>query len=705
MKEKIINKLLQNEEKENADKIQSVFDFVNVDDPSFNISSLEIALILKKEINLGIDSILAALLFKSVRDNNNSCSDVEQKYGKEVCSLVTGINRIDNLRMKRAEINTENFIHLLLTLSDDPRTILISLSNQLNKIRNYDKISDQDKAPFLKEIKLLYVPIAHRLGLYAIKTELEELWMRYSEPDTYRNIANELAETKISREKFISSFVAPIKRKLKKAGIDCEVFGRPKTIHSIWNKMKKQGVGVEGIYDKFAIRIIVDNTKLSEEKDYCWKVYSLVTENYRPYPNRLRDWISSPKASGYESLHTTVQTDEGKWVEVQIRTRRMDYIAEMGHAAHWKYKEGGKEKSIDSWLTEMRQALESPDEEKKTDEIKKSFYSKDIYVFTPGDDLKKLRSGSTVLDFAFLVHTEVGLHCTGAKVNNKFVPIKYVLNNGDRVEIQTSKKQKPSMEWLNYLNSNAGKAKLKRALKEQEKKYSDLGKDLLKGKCEQMGHKFSSDVIEKLLDYFKLDESVELYELIGSQKIDMQKLKRAIDLSFVKENPVQEAKTIVRPDKNLPQIGNDMMVIDENIGKIDFTMAKCCKPVYGDAVFGFVTVNKGVKIHRKTCTNAADMISKYPYRVIRARWSKEGTDIGFTARIQIVTNGDKPVVGNIVNYTTDNKNVKLLRFNVQSNKGEFEAELVVEVDDHATLEQLLDKFKRTKGVKDAFVIE
>ncbi|MBN2682831.1 MAG: bifunctional (p)ppGpp synthetase/guanosine-3',5'-bis(diphosphate) 3'-pyrophosphohydrolase [Bacteroidales bacterium] len=666
---------------------------------------IEVAEIVIKEMGLGEESIIATILHKPLKEGLLSFNVIENTFGKRIADLCNGVAQISNIRKQKAGLQTEHFIQLILTLSNDPRATLISLASQLNKLRKFEKLKPERKNDFLNEIKQLFAPVAHRLGLYSIKTEMEEIWMREAHPEIYRSIANNLSEKKAEREKFISEFIAPLKGKMKKAGLHAEIIGRPKTIFSIWNKMKKQGVDIEGIYDKFAIRIIIDDIPVNEEKDACWKAYSLVTENYRPFPKRLRDWISAPKASGYESLHTTVQTDDGKWVEVQIRTRRMDIIAEKGHAAHWKYKEGGKG-NMEDWLREMREALENPDEERKTDVLKKSLYSKDIFIFTPADELKKLRYGSSVLDFAFSIHSHVGLSCKGAIVNGKFVSIRHKLNNGDRVEIQSSKRQKPSYEWMKYLSSPTNRAKLKRALKEQENRYSELGKDLLKSKLKQLEIGFSSDTISALIKYFKLEEPVELYELIGSRKIDITRLKKAIDSISAPEKvnlelKPEEEKTL----SSIKTVDKEILIIDELKSRIDFVMAKCCNPVTGDAVFGFVTVNKGVKIHRKNCPNAYEMHLRYPYRIIEARWSGKENTTNHTARIKIIGLKEKNLIGLVINNIEEQKEVRMVKFVLQKKLEKFDAEVIIEAEDKTIINKLTEGIAKINGIDTAFLAE
>ena len=663
--------------------------------------SVETSLIINNMLGLRIESILASILSRYVFDKYISIEEVEQKYGKGVSNLISSLNQIIGIGKKKMEMHTENFIQLILTIADDPRTVLILLAIQLNKIRNFKNLAENSKEQVLRETKLLYAPIAHRLGLYAIKTELEDTWMKYAENTKYKEIANLLSAKKTEREEFIRHFINPLKGIMKKENIRCEIKGRPKSIYSIWNKMKKQGVGVEDVYDKFAIRIIIDEPDLSQEKIACWKAYSLVTEKYRPFPNRLRDWISSPKSSGYESLHTTVEDDQNRWVEVQIRTVRMDDIAENGLAAHWKYKESSTGTDTQTWLQKMRNALQKTDEPKeKADDIKKSLYKTDIFVFTPGEDLKKLRANSTVLDFAFSIHTQVGLTCKGARVNDRFVSIKQVLKNGDKVEIETSKSQKPNEEWLNYVHSQSAKSKIKRAIKEQKYQNADLGRDILKRKFNQLDLPFSTEKVNVLLEYFKLKEPVELYENIALQKYDLVKIKQILQ----KPEEKIERKEKVIEVKETQRSNDSILVIEDLYGKVDFTMAKCCNPIPGDTIFGFITVSNGTKIHKTSCPNAAEMMAKNPYRIVKTEWSlKKGVN-STVSKIQVVGLEDKNILSSIATAIENEAGIELKSMNLSTIQNKFNAEVLIETDNIETIEELLKKLNYLKGIEKAFKI-
>ncbi|NOZ48066.1 MAG: bifunctional (p)ppGpp synthetase/guanosine-3',5'-bis(diphosphate) 3'-pyrophosphohydrolase [Chlorobi bacterium] len=664
--------------------------------------SLECALIVFKEIGLSSISIAASLLQFIPEYTNIDIDTIRKIFGKKLVEIIEGVNRISEIHTGNLSLQAENFIKLLLSLSDDIRIILIKLADRLYSMRNIE-LSDKNtrQIAFFNETKLLYAPIAHRLGLYNLKTELEELAMKSLETDIYQSIAKKLKETKANREKFINEFIEPLKSELNNLGFKVDIKGRPKSIHSIWNKMKKQGVEFEEVYDLFAIRIIIE-TQLEKEKEDCWRVYSIVTNHYTPNPKRLRDWISSPKSSGYESLHTTVVGPEGKWVEVQIRTVRMDEIAEKGHAAHWKYKETAKNTSTDEWLKNVREILEKPDfdEEKIIDETKISLYSNDIFIFTPNGDIKKLKKNSTVLDFAFSIHSNIGSTCTGAKVNGKIVPFKYVLNNGDKVEIHTSKAQTPKQDWLNIVISQRAKAKIRRALKQKQFEKAEEGRELLQRKFIQQKFEFNDETINFLIVDFKLKSALELYQKIGDGKIEFADIKSALQSinHNNKDTELLNTETSTISGVVNQTIKSDVLVIGKNLNNIDYKFAKCCNPVFGDKVFGFITINSGTKIHRKDCPNAKEMWSKYPYRFIPAQWSEFDHDASFMTALFITGIDRTGMINNISKVITTDLQVNMRSINLNSQGGVFEGKVEILIKDKADLDSLMKNIKKIKGV-------
>ncbi|RLD60964.1 MAG: RelA/SpoT family protein [Bacteroidetes bacterium] len=579
---------------------------------------ISVAQIVVEEIGLSTTSIICSLLYDVVKEKSITIEELEIKFGKSVSYIIKGLIKISKLNTEKIPLHAENFISLLLSFTDDVRVVLIELANNLYCLRNYEAYSDSEQKQILIETINLYAPIAHRLGLYNIKTELEDLSMKYTEPETYKTILNKLKETKSKREKYVKTFIEPIDKELKQLGYDCEIKGRSKSVYSIWKKMKKQGVPFEEVYDIFAIRIIINNSK--DEKADCWNIYSIITNYYQPNTERLRDWISVPKSNGYEALHTTVAATENMWIEVQIRTRRMDDIAEKGLAAHWKYKESSKNQAHDDWLKKVRDIIST----KKIATIDKSNkYSSDVYLFTPNGDIKKLKAGATVLDFAYAVHSNVGDTCTGAKVNDKIVPIKHILSNGDRVEILTSKRQTPKIDWLSFAISTRAKNKIKRAIREIDYQDAEEGKDILKRKFKHLKIDFNDENVYKLVNHFKFKNILELYQNVGSNRIDFIQIKEFFNLLETKELRKIEKKTIEKESQEEQQL-DKYLFSDKDFDKIDFSLANCCKPKSGDKIFGFVTVNKGITIHKKNCPNASYMIKNFPYRIIKIKWSKKG---------------------------------------------------------------------------------
>ena len=664
---------------------------------------LEVAEICISEIGLGTTSIIAALLHDVVEDTDYELEDIERLFGKKVAVIIDGLTKISGIFDQGSSQQAENFRKMLLTLSDDVRVILIKLADRLHNMRTLESMPRNKQLKIANETIYLYAPLAHRLGLYAFKSELEDLYLKYSEPEVYNDISGKINETKDSRNKFIRNFIRPIKDKLNSLNVDYEIKGRPKSIHSIWNKMKKQNVPFSEVYDLFAIRIIL-NVPYKDEKALCWQVYSLVTDYYQPNPDRLRDWISIPKANGYESLHTTVMSDKGQWVEVQVRTTRMDEIAEKGYAAHWKYKDGksSDETGLEMWITKVREILEQNNANaiEFVDDFRSNLYSDEVFVFTPKGDLKTLPQGATALDFAFDIHTEIGEHCLGAKVNQKLVPLNFELKNGDQVEILTSSKQKPNESWLQYVVSSKAKSKIKDALKEERKVFIDEGREIVKRKLKQLKIDYQQTVLEEIAHYFNVKTPSDLLYLVGVGKIDHSLIK-----SFVKseskiskaEPSVQGAKDVEEKLSRVRKTDSDLLLLGEDLDIIDYKFAKCCNPIAGDDVFGFVTVSDGIKIHRTTCPNAAELLSNYGYRIIKAKWASSRKH-SFEATLSIIGTDRLGLVSDVSNIISEELKVNMRSLSINTEGGIFEGNIRLYVEDTSHLDTLVKKLEKVNGV-------
>ncbi|MBK6397048.1 MAG: bifunctional (p)ppGpp synthetase/guanosine-3',5'-bis(diphosphate) 3'-pyrophosphohydrolase [Bacteroidetes bacterium] len=661
---------------------------------------LAVAQICAEEIGLGPLAIVCALLHDTVEDTHMTLEDIKSNFGEKAASIVDGLTKIAGVFDKGTSLQAENFRKMLLTLSDDVRVILIKLADRLHNMRTLESMRRDKQLKIASETAYLYAPLAHRLGLYSIKTELEDLSMKFTEPEIYNNIYDKVQQTRKERNRFINEFSEPIKNELIKQDFKFDIKGRSKSIHSIWSKMKRQGVSFEEIYDLFAIRIIID-TDEENEKPMCWKAYSIITDFYHPNPDRLRDWISTPKANGYESLHTTVMGPNGKWVEVQIRSRRMDEIAEKGYAAHWKYKESSAESAIDEWIEKIRELLESPETNALDfiDDFKLNLFSDEIFVFTPGGDMKTLPSGATALDFAFEIHTDLGSKCIGAKVNHKLVPLSHKLRSGDQAEILTSNKQTPKEDWLSYVVTAKAKSKIKTALKEEKKKFGEDGKEILMRKFRHLKIDFNNDNINELLAYYKIPSSLELYYRIAKGVIDISDLKE-----FVDEKGVIKAKTPQRIEpKSLEQMvqnirgSSDMLVIGENLDKIDYKLSPCCSPIPGDDVFGFITINDGIKIHRINCPNAIQLMSNYAYRIVKAKWTNQH-QIAFLAGVRMTGIDEVGVVNKISKVISSELKVNMRSISIESNDGIFEGTIMLFVHDTHHLDKLIQKLKEIHGI-------
>jgi guanosine-3',5'-bis(diphosphate) 3'-pyrophosphohydrolase len=663
---------------------------------------LAVAQICVEEIGLGVRSTICSLLHDTVEDTDISLDDVQREFGNEIVKIVDGLTKISNVIDVNASQQAENFRKILLTLTDDPRVILIKLADRLHNMRTLDSMKQEKQLKISSETVYVYAPLAHRMGLYNIKTELEDLAMKYLEPGTYKEIARKLAETKRERTRYINEFIKPLQEKLEKAELDFEIFGRPKSIHSIWNKMKKKGVGFEEVYDLFAIRIIV-NSVPEKEKEDCWKVYSMITDEYTPSPERLRDWLSNPKSNGYEALHTTVMGPQGKWVEVQIRTKRMNEIAEKGLAAHWKYKEGTTDESrFDQWFNQIREVItnQEVDSVDFLHDFKRSFLAEEIYIYTPKGDVKMLPIGATALDFAFSVHSEVGIKCIGAKVNHKLVPISHKLRSGDQVEIITSNKQKPSEDWLNFVVTAKARSKIKDSLKEEKKNVAEEGKYTVQRKLEGLGVSFNQHNIDELVTFYKLSSPLDLYFKVAIKSIDLKDLKEFKVIGDRLEAPKPVRLPELRselPYQSVPKKETELIIFGESGDKIMYTLANCCKPIPGDDVFGFVTTGKGLTIHRTNCPNATKLLSNYGHRVVKTKWAKN-KEISFLTGLRIIGMDDVGVVNKITTIISGDMRINISAITIESKEGLFEGTIKLFVHDKEELDELVKRLMALNGI-------
>lgn len=662
---------------------------------------IAVAQIVAEEIGLrSAIPVACALLHDTVEDTHITLEDIRGMFGPVAEKIIDGLTKISGVFDQSSSLQAENFRKMLLTLSDDVRVILIKLADRLHNMRTLMSMPRDKQLKIASETAYLYAPLAHRLGLYNVKTELDDLALKYTEPEVYKTIAGKLQASKKERDKFISEFIRPIADALTKQGVKFEIKGRPKSINSIWNKMKKQGVTFEEIYDLFAIRIIIETTP-ENEKAECWKAYSIVTDSYVPNPDRLRDWISTPKSNGYEALHTTVMSDTGKWVEVQIRTHRMNEIAEKGFAAHWKYKESTvQESALDDWLNRIREMLENPDNDALdfVDDFKLNLFADEIFVFTPKGDLKTLPVNSTALDFAYEIHTMVGSRCIGAKINHRLVPISYKLNSGDQVEILTSEKQFPKEDWLSFVITAKAKARIKAALKEEKKQLAEQGKEIFDRKLRHMKLSDSGISMNDILLYYKLPGAQEFYYRIAMDAIDLKQLKEAV--AFKDQ---QKSKTSPRTEPTLEELvknvrgSADMLVIGENLSKIDYKLSPCCNPIPGDDVFGFITIHEGIKIHRVNCPNAIQLMSNFAYRIVKAKWTGQ-QQLSFLAGIKITGTDEVGVVNNITKIISNELKVNMRSISIESTDGLFEGTIMLFVNDTEHLTRLMKKLSGLTGI-------
>jgi GTP pyrophosphokinase len=662
--------------------------------------------IILNEVGLGKTSVLSVLLMDLVKLQMISVDDIEKNFKTPVTTVISGMQRVGELYEKNTSLESENFRKLFLTFAEDVRVILIIIAEQLHIMRTLQFYPEEDRQAKAMECSFLYAPLAHRMGLYAIKTELEDLSLKFTNREIYSDIAHKLNETKRSRELYINQFITPLKEKLEGMGQNFTIKGRTKSIHSIYNKIKKQNTAFENIYDLFAIRIIFD-VPPEKEKAVCWQAYSIVADMYQPNPKRLRDWLSIPKSNGYESLHTTVLGPQGKWVEVQIRTQRMDEVAEKGLAAHWKYKGVQGDSGMDEWLKNIREILENPELNAVDfmDEFKLNLYDKEVFVFTPNGDLHKLPKGATALDFAFSIHSGLGSKCVGAKVNGKNMPIKYVLNNGDQVEVLTSPTQKPNQSWLNIVTTSKAKNKIRQALKEIEFKDAELGREILSRRFKNWKIDFEEGKISKLARKKGFKTVSDFYQALASEKIDILEMRDTyLELERKENSPDSvETRSAENYSKEAPVPDTsgkeDVLVIGQDLKNVEFRLAKCCNPIYGDDVFGFVSVVGGIKIHRTDCPNAPQMIARFGYRIVKARWSGKSVGNQYPITLHIVGHDDIGIVANVTSLISKEKNVTLRSISIDSNAGLFQGNLTIMVGDNKELDLIVKKIRTIRGVK------
>lgn len=667
---------------------------------------LSVAEICVEEIGLGTTSIIAALLHDVVEDTDIQLADLQAIFGIKIAKIIDGLTKIRGVFEYGTSAQAENFRKMLFTLSEDVRVILIKLADRLHNMRTLDSMPRNKQLRVSSETIYLYAPLAHRLGLNAIKTELEDLYLRFTDRAVYNDIAGKIDETRASRNKFIKQFVQPIKDELDKLGVDYEIKSRPKSIFSIYTKMRKQNIPFEEIYDLFAVRIILD-TPLEQEKSHCWQVYSVVTDYYTPNPDRLRDWISTPKGNGYESLHTTVMAKNGQWVEVQIRTLRMDEIAEKGYAAHWKYKDNAAkyESNLEKWLVRVRETLEKQDLTalEFVDDFRGNLFSEEVFVFTPKGELKTLPTGATALDFAFDIHTDIGAKCIGAKVNQKLVPITHVLKNGDQIEILTSAKQKPNEDWLRFVISPKAKSKIKELLKEDKRHIADEGKEVFLRKLKQLKIDANNQVFEQMRDFLKVNSQFELHYRVGNGTITINDLKRfkeykpSAPLKNRDHQEVRDVKTIEQEISKAKGRYEDILLIGEDMDVVEYKLSKCCTPIPGDDVFGFVTVNEGIKIHRTTCPNATELLANHGNRVIKAKWTSQ-YEVAFLTGLKVIGTDRVGLINDVSKVISEELKVNMSSLSFKTDQGIFSGEIMLYVNDTRHLEMLIEKLEKVEGV-------
>lgn len=689
--------------------IHSVIEARHIERDRFGLNPVLKALMTAKvavgDIGLRRDSLLAIMLYESVLRGHYDTTLARKDFGEGVATILQGLVRVQELYSKTPVVESENFRNLLLSFAEDMRVVLIMIADRVCLMRQIrDTPNKEAQHEVAEEASYLYAPLAHKLGLYQLKSELEDLSLKYLEHDAYYLIKEKLNATKRSRDAYIERFIGPVSKHLTEAGLKFHIKGRTKSIHSIWQKMKKQKCGVDGIYDLFAIRIILDSP-LEKEKMQCWQAYSIVTDMYQPNPKRLRDWISVPKSNGYECLHITVLGPEQKWVEVQIRTERMDEVAEHGLAAHWRYKgvkaDGG---GMEEWLASIRTALEAGDNLEVMDQFKLDLYEDEVYAFTPKGDLLKFPKGATVLDFAYHIHSRVGDTCVGGKVNGKNVSFRTPLHSGDTVEILTASNQTPKPEWLRILVTSRARAKLRLSLKETRQKQGLYAKELLERRLKNKKLDYDEATVAHLIRKMGFKEQSDFYHQIAEGRLDpsrvLDEYQALVDQSQVKEREAESAKNFeyAHPATTEAKKNDDVLIIDKSLKGIDFSLARCCHPIYGDKVFGFVTVNGGIKIHRADCPNAAEMQRRFGYRIVRAQWSGKGSS-HYDITLRVIGNDDIGIVSNITNIISKDEKIVMRSINIDSHDGLFSGNLVVQLDDKSKLNLLIKKLRTVKGVK------
>lgn len=665
------------------------------------------SIILMEELGLKSAAILALLVYRPVIHKSISLEEVSTIFGKDIANIVSGLMKINALEMNESAMASDNYIKLLITLAEDMRVILIKIASRLHRIRNAEKYSEQHRLQLAVEVSFLYTPLAHKLGLYNIKTEFEDLYLKYTDRESYDYIVEKISESKASRDKYIAEFIAPIDARLKETGLKYDIKGRVKSISSINNKLKKQKIDFESIYDLFAIRIVL-NSPLDKEKPECWQAYSIVTDLYTPNPKRLKDWLSIPKSNGYESLHTTVMGHESRWVEVQIRTRRMDEIAERGLAAHWKYKGVKSQSKMDDWLTGLREMLEnkSLDSGEKLENFKLDLYDDEIYVFTPKGDLHKLPNGATVLDFAFSIHSRIGSTCVSGKVNGRNVSIRHKLSNGDQIEILTSPNQSPKQDWLNFVTTSKAKNKIRQSLKEEANKQVEIAKEQLKRRVKNRKIEINESIMMRLIKKLGFKTITDFYIKIAEENLDVNSVidqyldleKKETEQHDKHEAISAENYVVYTPETKKDSSSKEELIIDQNLTGVDYKLAKCCNPIYGDEIFGFVS-SQGIKIHRVNCPNAHDMFSRFAYRVIPAKWSgKSGST--YTVTLRIIGNDDIGIINNLTSIIAKEQGINMRSISIDSNDGLFQGNMSVTLNNTDMLNGLIKKLKTVKGVKE-----
>lgn len=709
LKDELKDSLLPGDEEKMRNHLRHTISMNLIKRDAFDLNPIllgfQTALIVVEEIGLKRDAVLAILLHQSIMNGSISIDDVSSIFGESVARILHGLERIAELYAKNPVVESENFRNLLLSFAEDMRVILIMIADRVNLMRQIrDTTNSEAKMKVSEETAYLYAPLAHKLGLYKLKSELEDLSLKYLEPDAYYMIKEKLHATKKSRDEYIERFIEPISKRLSDAGLLFHMKGRTKSIHSIWQKMKKQKCGFEGIYDLFAIRIILDSP-LDKEKIQCWQAYSIVTDMYQPNPKRLRDWLSVPKSNGYESLHITVLGPEKKWVEVQIRTTRMDEVAERGVAAHWRYKGIKSETGLDDWLANIRNILEANDNLQVMDQFKMDLYEDEVFVFTPKGDLYKFPKGATVLDFAYHIHSKLGSTCVGARINDKIVTLREELHSGDQVQILTSSTQKPKQDWLNIVKTSRAKAKIRLALKETQVRESIYAKEVIERKFKNRKIDFDEALMSKLIKKLGFKEVSDFYKQIADETLDINSV---ID-SYLKLQSKEVGNGLEQTTRSATEFNfqsssdsnvnnDDVLVIDRNLKGLEYQLARCCNPIYGDKIFGFVSVSGGIKIHRDDCPNAAELRKRFGYRIVKAKWSGKGSS-NYSITLRVIGNDDIGVVNNLTSIISKEEKLTLRSINIDSNDGLFRGNLVVLIEDTSRLEALIKRLRMVKGVK------